>query len=240
MNANVDIEERKPIWIVLSEFYLNPQNHLILKQFKMIDKFLKAKHWQLFTLMFGIPIIAQILIMGTMFLNISTETNPDPTEIFNLLKFFPIIMILYMGVFFGWFWSVAMGLQNKIPENIRMKTKKFKLFFFIPLIYLLCFSLFFGGIFNENLLTGTQPGGWFVGGMFGIIFPLHILSMFCIFYAMYFVAKTIKTVELQKEVNFGEFAGEFFMIWFYFVGIWILQPKINKMVEVKNIKTSND
>jgi hypothetical protein len=45
------------------------------------------------------------------------------------------------------------------------------------------------------------------------------------------VAKTIKTVELQREVNFSEFIGEFFMIWFYFIGIWILQPKINRMVK---------
>jgi hypothetical protein len=35
-------------------------------------------------------------------------------------------------------------------------------------------------------------------------------------------------------VNFGEFAGEFFMLWFYFIGIWIIQPKINKMAENEN------
>jgi hypothetical protein len=28
-----------------------------------------------------------------------------------------------------------------------------------------------------------------------------------------------------------DFAGEFFLLWFYPVGIWIVQPKINKMVE---------
>jgi hypothetical protein len=48
---------------------------------------------------------------------------------------------------------------------------------------------------------------------------------------LYFVAKTFKTVELQREVSFSDFVGEFFMIWFYPVGIWIIQPKINKMIE---------
>jgi hypothetical protein len=48
---------------------------------------------------------------------------------------------------------------------------------------------------------------------------------------MYFVAKTFKTVELQKEVTFSDFIGEFFMFWFYYIGILFLQPKINKMVE---------
>ena len=197
----------------------------------MIERFLKAKHWQLFTLMLGIPILFQIIMMGTMFSNINSETNPDPTEMFNLMKFFPIIMILSMGIFFGWFWSIAIGLQKKVPGNIKMKTKKFKIFFFILLVYIFSISLFIGGIFSGIMQNGTEPSGGFVGGMVGVILPLHLLSMFGIFYSMYFVAKTLKTVELQKEVSFGDFAGEFFMLWFYFVGIWILQPKINKMAE---------
>jgi hypothetical protein len=64
-----------------------------------------------------------------------------------------------------------------------------------------------------------------------IIFPLHLFSMFCIFYCLYFVSKTFKTVELQRETTFSDFAGDFFLIWFYPIGIWIVQPKINKMVE---------
>ncbi|MEP1489118.1 MAG: hypothetical protein ABJL44_07545 [Algibacter sp.] len=206
----------------------------------MIYKFLKAKHWQLFILMIGIPILFQIIMMGTMFLNFNSETIPDPMVMFDIMKFFPIIMILYMGVFFGWFWSIAIGLQGKVPENVKMKTKKFKIFFFIPLVYILFISLFIGGIFSGVVQNGTESDFGFIGGMMLIIFPLHLLSMFGIFYTMYFVAKTFKTVELQKEVSFGDFAGEFFMLWFYFVGIWIIQPKINKMVEDKTLLPIDD
>ena len=88
--------------------------------------------------------------------------------------------------------------------------------------------------------TGTGPSAGFVAGLVGIILPLHLLSMFGMFYSLYFVAKTFKTVELQKEVNFGEFAGEFFMLWFYFIGIWIIQPKINKMSENENTLVINN
>jgi hypothetical protein len=45
-----------------------------------------------------------------------------------------------MAIFFGWFWSVAIGLQEKVPENITMKVKKFKIFFFIPMVYILCLN----------------------------------------------------------------------------------------------------
>jgi len=206
----------------------------------MIDRFLKAKHWQLFTLMFGIPFLFQMIMTVTLLTNISTETNPDPTEFLNIMKFFPIMMILYMGVLFGWFWSIAIGLQRKVPKNITMKTKQFKIIFFIPLIYLIGLSIFIVGLFNGIAQNGSEINGGFVGGMVGIIVPMHLLSIFGIFHSMYFVAKTYKTVELQKEVSFGDFAGEFFMIWFYFIGIWILQPKINKMFDEKNTNTKTN
>ena len=162
---------------------------------------------------------------------IDSNTAPDPAALLNVLKFFPLIILIGSGTFFGWFWSVAIGLQKKVPKNIVMKTKKFKIFFLIPVVYLTCIFILFGAVFSGLILNGTMPNEEWVLFILPIILPLHLLSIFGILYAMYFVAKTIKTVELQKEVGFSEFAGEFFMIWFYFVGIWILQPKINKMVE---------
>jgi bacteriorhodopsin len=69
------------------------------------------------------------------------------------------------------------------------------------------------------------------GAIFALVVPLHLFSMFYIFYTLYFAAKTVKTVELQREVTFSDFAGEFFLIWFYPVGVWIIQPKVNKMIE---------
>ena len=63
--------------------------------------------------------------------------------------------------------------------------------------------------------------------------------MFCFLYKIYFVAKTFKTAELQKEVDFGDFAGEFFMIFFYFIGIWVFQPEIIKMVESESTIADN-
>ena len=77
----------------------------------------------------------------------------------------------------------------------------------------------------------TPPAVELIMSLVVIIIPLHLFSMFCIFYSLYFVAKTYKTVELQRQVSFSDFAGEFFMIWFYPIGIWIIQPKLNKIIE---------
>lgn len=197
----------------------------------MLNRFLKAKHWQLFLLTFGIPMIFQIVIMVSMLFSFATQTNPNPEMILDYTKFFPIFMIIFMATLFGWFWSVAIGFQKKVPENITMKVKKFKIFFFIPIAYMIFIMIFMAYTMNGLINSGNEPNIGHISSMFAIIVPLHLFSMFCIFYSLYFVAKTFKTVELQREVKFSDFAGEFFMIWFYPIGIWIIQPKINKMIE---------
>ena len=146
----------------------------------MINKFLNAKHWQLFTLMFGIPILLQIVTMISMFANIDSNGNPDPTGMLNMMKIFPIIMLLYVGLFFCWFWSIGIGLQKYLPTDINMKTKKFKIFFFIPLIYILFFLSIIGTTFY-GISSGNNAVGGIVGKMLFIVIPMHLFSMFCIF-----------------------------------------------------------
>lgn len=182
----------------------------------MIEKFLEAKHWQIFMVTFGLPFLIQIVLIPM------TIMGNDPMI---MMKIFPIIMILFIGGFFGWFWSISIGLQQVIPEEYRLNVGKFKIFLLIPAVYMILFLGFFTTSFNSG---GPNPG------IFAIIVPFHLFSMFCIFYCLYFVAKTFKTAELQRKVTFSDFAGEFFMIWFFPIGIWIIQPKINKMIENKD------
>lgn len=199
----------------------------------MIDKFLKAKHWQLFLLIFGIPMIFQFVIMGNFFANLGSVNGPEPSIIFNYMRLLPIIIILFILFFFGWFWSIVTGLQKIIPDEAKMKLIRFKIFFFIPLIYILFFSFFIGFIMNEfsDLTNAPQLNPGFIFGFIAVILPLHLFSMFCMFHSLYFVAKALKTAELKKEVGFPDFVLEFFLLWFYPVGIWIIQPRINKIME---------
>ena len=203
----------------------------------LTERFLKAKHWQLFALMFGIPMIFQFVAMGVLIASVADGTPPNPAEVLNFFKFFPVMMIVLTATFFGWFWSIAIGLQDKVPANVKMKTKKFKIFFFVPIIYMPLFSLGIVTVMSAMVgmaETGGQPNIGLMGSIMAIIFPLHLFTMFCMLYTLYFVAKTFKTVELQRETSFSDFVGEFFMLWFYPIGVWIIQPKVNKMAESVN------
>jgi len=194
----------------------------------MVDKFLKAKHWQLFFLMIGVPVGSFLTLIAIIFSSIKEGTPPEPEKILLVFKVFPFIIVGFASLIFSWFWSVALGLQNAVPTNLQMKTTKFKVFSLIPLVFITVLGVvMFVTINNIKPNEFRFPSEWIAP----IIFTLQAFSVFGIFYSMYFAAKTLKTVELQREVKFSDFASEFFMFWFFPVGIWILQPRINKVNE---------
>ena len=166
----------------------------------------------------------------------------DPTMI--------LLMMIPAAVQYGWFWSMAIGLQDKLPKGMKMNVNLFKVFFIIPLVFLLLYLFFmvsfFGNIENlenlENLeyLENFDNFGLVLFGFF-MMFILSLFSMFCAFYQFWFIAKTIKSAQLQREADFGDFVGEFFLVWFYPIGVWILQPVVNRLLdplppEVKKIE----
>jgi len=180
-----------------------------------MKKLLTIKHWQLFLLLIGVPFIFQIFFVSTLFM------SDDPLE---MIRFFPNMMVIVVGVFFGWFYAMGTSLHKRLPETVTMNLTLFKIFLCIPVIYLFTISILLFEMFSSALSGDTVNPFVFL-----IIFPLHLFSMFCIFYCLYFNAKALKSVEMQRPLTFSDFAGEFFLIWFFPIGIWIIQPRINKI-----------
>ncbi|MGZ3778262.1 MAG: hypothetical protein ACXVI9_12145 [Mucilaginibacter sp.] len=207
----------------------------------MINLFMRARHWQIFLATFGLAFVLEIILIANIFASLMEK--PDVRVIFGYLKFLPLIIGLSTGTLFAWQWSVVMGLQKMLPAGVKLKLTQFKIFFFVPIIYFTLVFTFiltvFGHFINSVMLHNSPPDpSIFV--FFPIIFPLHLFSIFCLFYCIYFAAKTMKTVELQREVVFSDFIGEFFLFWFHFVGVWILQPRINKLIAQYQERGQND
>jgi hypothetical protein len=188
--------------------------------------FLRAKHWQLFLATFGMPILIEIIILSFFF---NPASGRNPIIIVSYFRSFPPPMLLLGGILFGWQWAVATGFQKMIPPCAKMKVKRFKIFFFIAANYLVLICTLMLVDFGDYNLNNYPLDSAFIIG-FLLIFATHLFAMFCIFYNLYFLAKTLKTAELQRPVTFRDFIGEFFLAWFFPIGIWILQPRINRVV----------
>src|SRR6266496_5324966 len=65
--------------------------------------------------------------------------------------------------------------------------------------------------------------------LLGVILPLHVFAMVCMFYLLYFVSKSLVLAETSKPASFYDYAGPFFLLWFFPVGIWIVQPRVNRL-----------
>lgn len=178
--------------------------------------FLRMKHWQLFLLIMLVPLFLPLIVL------LAIALSGDSLMV---LAAIPIIVLVCVGVFFSWFYALGTGLHEKLPEESDLKIGRFKFSIFLPVTYMLLISLYITSMFfnGEQALEENFPS------IFAVIVPLHLLSMFCIFYSIYFISKALKSVELQRNVTFNDYAGEFFLLLFYFIGIWILQPRINKI-----------
>ena len=192
---------------------------------KIIERILKAKHWQIFILILVLPLIIEVFIMPDL---LARESVND----FRMIM--AIRIILLVGGAFVWFWSIAIGLQKKMNIALKMKTRKFKVYFFITFLYFVLILGFLGlgqGFsIGSDIYYGQAPSGGFIGGVVGLIVPL-LFPIYCLFYFFYFTSKSIKTFELNSTIKISDYIGFFFGIWFLPIGIWIIQPKVNRLIQ---------
>lgn len=179
---------------------------------------LKLKHWQWF-IAFIIPIIIQRILF---FVSYSPpKTKMEFTEIYT----FSFIGIeLFMLVFILWIASVSIGLKSYLPGEIKMRQWKFSLTAIYPLVYT---PFFFWIISSPRDSHSANPSE----NPALLLIPLHFLAMFCMLYNLYFTAKTLKTVELQRKVTIKEIWGEIVMFGFFLLSVWSIQPKINQLIK---------
>ena len=167
---------------------------------------LTAKNWHLVAMLFGYFMLFQYLVMDSM----------HNTSDFNRLQFTFGILYIPVVVFSAW-WSLSVGcLLNKyVNTPFKKKITKFKITVIYPMIYL-------------NIFTFINPNS---GSLFFAIFLLHLGAMYCICYNFYFISKSLAIAEKQEDVRFSEFSGYLFKLILLPIGLWVIQPKINKIHE---------
>jgi uncharacterized RDD family membrane protein YckC len=171
--------------------------------------FLRAKHWQIFLLLVGITIVADVVLV------ISILATPRaPQDLLKAEVLFGAVMVPLMFCFLGWFWSMGSFLTSILQPPLRLKMG----FFRFAVIYPVLYTCFFLAVFQS-----TKPV------LLLIVFPLHFFAMFCVFYVLYFVTKSLKIAETHRPASFHDYVGPFFLLWFFPAGVWVIQPRINRL-----------
>ncbi len=176
----------------------------------------------------------QIVLIIGIASNTVINNKLDIDVVMNYSKLSPIVILVFVLVFLYWFWAVGIGLNNKLSKKLKLHTSKFKLFLILIATYFITIlagiSLFINK-WGNNIDINAYASNRTISIMLALFFLLSMFIMFCLFFSFYFVAKILRTTELQEKVNFGDYAGEFLLIGLLFpIGIWFIQPRINRLV----------
>lgn len=194
--------------------------------------FLKAKHWQIFLPLILIPFISSFIFGLSVVLSIMDNPPKDLSDLSWIFYLMPFIMFMSGFVQFGWLWSVITKLSaHESIREMRFPMLRIKIFFWIPIIYILLLPPLFGITMLESIILNNPQNITTFISMLLFMMVMHFACIFFIMHTIFFVSKIIKSGELKRDVTFSDFAGDFFLIIFFPIGIWFIQPKINTILK---------
>lgn len=166
--------------------------------------YLRAKHWQLFLVLVGSMFLTQALMLNSVM---------DGGAVNPLVMILPTVLV--GAVFFGWIWAIASACYRALPRDLASSPRPMKIGLVYALIYIsLSGVLLFG--------AGNQLPGY--------VALMHLLAMSAVFYSLGYTAKQLTKLEQKQDVTFFSYSGPFFLLWFFPLGIWFIQPKVNQLL----------
>jgi hypothetical protein len=205
--------------------------------------FLRLKHWQAFGILLAVPMIFKLVTMVSLVTNTSVLylifAAPFHAEaraaLFSAVSTewvagYLAAMAVAMVIIAAWLYSLGVGLCKKIPPQASLRTTVFRVWLFLSLachLVVLAFGYF--------LFVQLSAGGEVRWKQLLPAVLLCVISSVGLCYAFCFTAKALKTAERGQTVTFGEYVPELLGILIYPVGIWFIQPRVNKLVESSKI-----
>ncbi len=183
------------------------------------DFFLRAKQWQIFSLL-GATYVAGQIAIGAYF-----PPNGFSAIPLKLSLLAEAVMTPFVLFFMGWLWSVGKFLRAVVKPSLRMNIGFFHLSVGYATLYLLTAL--------PLLFTRIPPSE-------AVILPLHFFALFCLGYISYFVSKNLVMKNKNRSVVFGDYALDFLMLLAFPVGVWSIQPRINQLYAEEDARTSSN
>jgi hypothetical protein len=170
-----------------------------------MEALLRFKHWQIFMLTFGVFMAAMIAQVAIAVLHL-----------FDTTLLARIVSLIGAGTTIAnccWSYIVATKLNEKDPVTR----------------------------FNQQSFTTAAISMAFVSAVHNLVLPeidlpyaaeynivLNIITLGIGLYLDYWLSKLLRSVELGREAVGSEFTGDFFAFLFLPIGVWWLQPRINR------------
>jgi hypothetical protein len=127
-----------------------------------------------------------------------------------------LTFLLFEFTIIGWIYAIG-KVVNNLNETNKVENYREDWWFVIYIITIMPF-----GYYTRSFDSGPELSAFwiFVPGLVGFVSGIKMIN---------FSAKALAQYEEKKDLKFSEYTNEFLLILFVIIGIWILQPKLNKM-----------
>lgn len=164
--------------------------------------YLGAKHWQLVLLSLALTLLQVFALLS----DATLVGNPTITK--------TVCSALNMLFLLGWMWAAGAFLNSWLEGTpLERDIAPFYISLILPFALVLLADAY--GAQSETPPTWTLA--------------VTVIAFGCLFFNISFVADLLRRVEKHQAGGFGGMAWNFFAIWFFVIGIWWIQPRINKL-----------
>jgi hypothetical protein len=123
--------------------------------------------------------------------------------------------IIYDGEHNNFFLAPCnVGLDAFVPFSLSSSQRFFRFSLIFPALTLVADSPF---LVSRNLFVQL------------LVVPLHLFGMFRLLHALYSVSKSLLVAEKGQVATFGECAPTFVLLIASIVGVWFIQPRVNRL-----------
>jgi hypothetical protein len=173
------------------------------------DFFLRAKHWQIFLLVFGVAFVGEVVTIFMLPIKASSIT------VMQTAFPYAIVATLSLCAHLAWLWSMGSFLNSIVQPQNRIGVASFRVTLVYPALYAFAFLAFYKKL---DSLPET------------VVIPLHLFAVFCLLHNIYFVSNRLVVAQSGEPTgSFLDYAWPFLLLCCYPVGVWFIQPRINRL-----------
>ena len=125
---------------------------------------------------------------------------------------------------------LGLGFNRYIPTSDLRREQNFRTFIIFGCIWTVIF--FVTEVLKLMLFTADNATEFQLPSI-----VIATIALFVLFKFIQFPSRTIKSIELKREARFWEYIADLFTILCWPLGIWWIQPRINKISD-KNLVTT--
>jgi hypothetical protein len=173
--------------------------------------FLRAKAWQVFLIVLGSDFIGRVALTVTEVLRMSPRT-PD----YSILV--AAVAAICGSGFVVWLWFLGAALNGVVIQASQRQSTRSLSASVLVIISFIVVSV-------TPLRSPRALSPWALS----ITVPLGLVLVVLALYTVDFVAVSLLLAETGRIPTFGEYVKPFFLLLFFPLGIWFIQPRLNRL-----------